>query len=308
MKLWEFKKLQNFPNYFLFYGDSFFLSIYENRVESLIQNTNIVKLYFDEWDFEKAKFHLSQNSLFGDKNTLIVKTDKFPQNLDKLVKIVGDNNFYLFFSGDAKKVKTKPFGKNFVRFFKPDLKDLIIEANNYISEKGKQIDVEHLKYLITKIDYRFLFRELDKLLILDNISNNVIDKLVFHYSETAFDELFDKIFLQQEYIKELEYLLFQGVDEVVILTSLIRYLRTIFMFNLYIKNLSHENVSKEVLGYQIPFNLENMRKKIAISIKEEKFLQLFEILLNSELEMKSSKDKVSVLFYTIISVSNLIKN
>ena len=132
--------------------------------------------------------------------------------------------------------------------------------------------------------------------------------MVFHYSETAFDELFDKIFLQQEYMKELEYLLFQGVDEVVILTSLIRYLRTIFMFNLYIKNLSHENVSKEVLGYQIPFNLENMRKKIAISIKEEKFLQLFEILLNSELEMKSSKDKVSVLFYTIISVSNLIKN
>ena len=308
MKLWEFKKLQNFPNYFLFYGDSFFLSIYETKIESQIQNTNIVKLYFDEWDFEKAKFHLSQNSLFGDKNTLIVKTDKFPQNLDKLVKIVGDNNFYLFFSGDAKKVKTKPFGKNFVRFFKPDLKDLIIEANNYISKKGKQIDVEHLKYLITKIDYRFLFRELDKLLILDNISNNVIDKLVFHYSETAFDELFDKIFLQQEYMKELEYLLFQGVDEVVILTSLIRYLRTIFMFNLYIKNLSHENVSKEVLGYQIPFNLENMRKKIAISIKEEKFLQLFEILLNSELEMKSSKDKVSVLFYTIISVSNLIKN
>ena len=97
MKLWEFKKLQNFPNYFLFYGDYFFLSIYETKIESQIQNTNIVKLYFDEWDFEKAKFHLSQNSLFGDKNTLIVKTDKFPQNLDKLIKIVGDNNFYLFF-------------------------------------------------------------------------------------------------------------------------------------------------------------------------------------------------------------------
>ncbi len=306
MKLWEFKKLKTLPNFFLFYGDEFYFDIYEEKIKHNIQKTNILKLYFDEYDFDMARNHLAQNSLFGDKNSLIIKIDKFPANMDKLVNIVGDNYFYLFFYGDSKKAKTKPFKNNFVRFFKPDLRELIIYSNEYMKMKNFFLDVNHLKYLIEKIDYKYLFRELDKLSLIENVNNKIIDKLVFNYNETSFDEVFDDLFLGKEYLKKVEYLLFEGNDEIAILLSFVRYIRILYMFNLHLKNIGFENVSRDVLGYQIPKNLEEIRKQIASKIKEEKFLEFFEILLNSELEMKSSKDKTAILLKTFIQIKNLI--
>jgi len=307
MKLWEFKKLKTLPNFFLFYGDEFYLEFYYKKVLNQIKDTEILKFYYDEFDFDSAKNHLAQNSLFGDKNSLIIKTDKFPSNIDKLVEITKDNHFYLFFYGDSKKAKTKPFKNNFVRFFKPDLRELILISNEYMESKNiKNINLDNLKYLISKVDYRFLLSEIEKLALIDDINYKVIDQLVFKYNETSFDEVFDDLFLNKEYLKKLEYLLFQGNEEIAILLSFVRYIRILYMFSLHIKNIGYENVSRDVLGYQIPKNLEELRKKIAFSIKEDKFLEFFEILLNSELEIKSSKDKTAVLFKTFIQIKNLI--
>ena len=170
----------------------------------------------------------------------------------------------------------------------------------------KNINLDNLKYLISKVDYRFLLPEIDKLALIEDISYKTIDKLVFNYNETSFDEVFDDLFLGKEYLKKLEYLLFQGNDEIAILLSFIRYIKILYMFNLHIKNIGFENVSRDVLGYQIPKNLEELRKKVSFSIKEDKFLEFFEILLQNELEMKSSKDKSAVLFKTFIQIKNLI--
>jgi DNA polymerase-3 subunit delta len=304
MKIWEVAKLQIFPNFFLFYGDEFFLSIYEEKINNQIKNSEILKLYFDEYDYETAKKHISQNSLFGDVSTLIIKTDKWPQNIDKLIKVLNGNNLYLFFSGEDKKAKTKPFGKNFVRFFKPELKDLIIASNEYLAKQNKTIDIEHLKYLISKIDYRFLFRELDKLMIADKINNETIDKLVFNFSETSFDEVFDTLFENGDYLEKLQFLLGQGVDETQIITAFTRYIKNLYLFHLHIKNIGYQNVSKDALGYQIPPQLENKRKNFASFLKEAQFYEFFKILLSSELEIKSSRDKTAVLFATFIKIKS----
>jgi len=305
MKIWELNKLEKLPNFFLFYGDEFFLDIWNNKVHNIVQNTNILKFYYDEFDLDTAKNHLAQNSLFGDKNSLIVKSNKFI-DVEKLLNVVGDNYFYFFYTGDAKKAKTKPFKNNFVRFFKPELKDLIITANEYMKNKNiNNIDLNHLKYLISKIDYRFLFTELDKLSLVGELNNKIIDKLVFNYNETSFDEVFDDLFLNRDYLHKLDNLL-QTNDEILILNSFIRYVRILYMFNLYIKNIGYENVSKEVLGYQIPKNLEEIRKKISFNIKEDKYLEILEVLLNAELDIKSSKDKTSILFKTFIYIKSLL--
>ncbi len=306
MKLWEFKKLADIPNVFLFYGDEFYLDLYSNKITKKFENNNIMRLYFDEWDFDISKNYLSQNSLFGDKNILVVKTNKWSNDFAKLASIAQDNYFYLFYYGDSKQVKTKGFGNNFVRFFKPDLREMIILSNEYMKNKNISIDLEHLKYLISKIDYRFLFREIDKVSMLKNISKNSIDKLLFDYSQTSFDELFDALFLKQEYLKKLEYILYEGVDEIAVLMAFVRYVNNLYMFNLHIKNISHENVSKDVLGYQLPKQIEEIRKKISIQIKEEQFLQIFEILFRNELAMKSSKDKHSLIFQTFIEINILL--
>jgi len=299
MKLWEFNKLDKLPNYFLFYGDEFYLDFYFN---TLHLEGDVLKLYFDEVNIDIAKSHISQNSLFGDKSTLIIKTDKWV-DVEEIIKVVKNNYFYMFYYGDVKKVKTKPFKNNFVRFFKPDLKELIIKSNQYL--KNKKIDVELLKYLISKVDYRFLFRELDKLVLVDKLNKSIIDKLVFNYNETSYDDLFDEFFTKKEYSK-LETLLYQGNDEIAIISAFIRYVRNLYMFNLHIKNIGYDNVSKDVLGYQIPKHLEEIRKKIAFNIKEDKFLEILTILLKAELAMKSSKDKVSYLFKTFIEIKSLL--
>jgi DNA polymerase-3 subunit delta len=304
MKIWEVAKLKTFPNYFLFYGDEFFLSIYEEKINNQIKGSEVLKLYFDEYNFEIAKKHLSQNSLFGDLSTLIIKTDKWPKDIEKLLKILNGNNLYLFFSGEDKKAKTKSFGNNFVRFFKPELKDLIIAANEYLFKHNKQIDVNHLKYLIEKIDYRFLFRELDKLMLVEKVNNEVIDKLVFNYNQTSFDDVFDTFFEKGDYLEKLKFLLGQGVDETQILTSFTRYVKNLYIFHLYIKNFSSQNVSKESLGYQIPPQLEAKRKRIALFLKEKQFYKFLKILLKSEFEIKSSKDKSAVLFSTFIKIKS----
>jgi DNA polymerase-3 subunit delta len=299
MKLWEFNKLDKLPNYFLFYGDEFYLDFYFNTLQL---EGDVLKLYFDEVNIDIAKSHISQNSLFGDKSTLIIKTDKWV-DVEEIIKVVKNNYFYMFYYGDVKKVKTKPFKNNFVRFFKPDLKELIIKSNQYL--KNKKIDVELLKYLISKVDYRFLFRELDKLVLVDKLNKSIIDKLVFNYNETSYDDLFDEFFTKKEYLK-LETLLYQGNDEIAIISAFIRYVRNLYMFNLHIKNIGYDNVSKDVLGYQIPKHLEEIRKKIAFNIKEDKFLEILTILLKAELAMKSSKDKVSYLFKTFIEIKSLL--
>ena len=168
------------------------------------------------------------------------------------------------------------------------------------------INLDNLKYLISKIDYRFLFQEISKLSLVDNLNYQMIDNLVFNYNETSFDEVFDDLFYGKNYLSKLEYLLFQGNDEIAILSSFVRYIRILYMFNLHIKNIGYNNLSKEVLGYQIPKNIETYRVDIASKLKEDKFLEFFEILLKAELEMKSSKDKVAVLFKTFIQIKNLI--
>ena len=284
---------------------NFFLDIWYNKVNKIIKDTNIVKFYYDEFNLEIAKSHLSQNSLFGDKNSLVIKSNKFV-DVENLIKIVGDNYFYFFYTGDAKKAKTKIFKNNFVRFFKPDLKDLIISANEYMKNNNiTNIDINHLKYLISKIDYRFLFSEIDKLSLVPNLNNDIIDKLVFDYNETSFDEVFDSLFLNQDYLHKLDNLL-QMNEDIAILMSFVRYVKILYMFNLHIKNIGYENVSRDVLGYQIPKHLEETRKRISFTIKEDKFLEIFEILLKAELDIKSSKDKTSVLFRTFIEIKSLL--
>ena len=89
----DFDKLKEIPNKLLFYGDKFYLQEYESKIIDKFKNANPLKMYYDEFDFEKAKIHLSEASLFGDTNVLIIKHDKIPPNIDKLLKYVKASTF-----------------------------------------------------------------------------------------------------------------------------------------------------------------------------------------------------------------------
>jgi DNA polymerase-3 subunit delta len=78
------------PNAVMLYGESHFLIDRYIRLLGNIENSNTLTLYHDEYDFTAAKAHLSQGSLFGDRNILIIKSEKkvLKNDLSALLELV----------------------------------------------------------------------------------------------------------------------------------------------------------------------------------------------------------------------------
>ncbi|MGD9717183.1 MAG: hypothetical protein AB7U26_08930, partial [Sulfuricurvum sp.] len=115
------------PRAMALFGESHFLiDRYAQRLGA-IEGASVLSLYYDEYDASVAKAHLSQGSLFGDRNLLIVKSEKkLPKSdLDTLVELVGKNsdNFFLYcyYGDDVKGADTAFNGPDAgsVRFFHP---------------------------------------------------------------------------------------------------------------------------------------------------------------------------------------------
>ncbi len=72
------------------------------------------------------------------------------------------------------------------------------------------------------------------------------------------------------------------------LASFIKYLSDLYQIYLFVKTTGKASL-KELLGYQLPKDIEKNRINLAISLKEKEYLSLFEFLLEKELEMKKEK-------------------
>ncbi|MBN2870100.1 MAG: hypothetical protein JXK04_04000, partial [Campylobacterales bacterium] len=115
------------PRAIALFGESHFLIDRYVRRLAAVEEASVLSLYYDEYDFSTAKAHLSQGSLFGGQNLLIVKTEKkLPKTeLDTLVELVGknpDNTFiYCYYGDDVKGADTAFKGSHAgsVRLFHP---------------------------------------------------------------------------------------------------------------------------------------------------------------------------------------------
>jgi len=292
----DFDKLSKLPNYCVFYGNSFYLQQYEKKILEKFKDENILKIYFDEYDYEIAKTHLSESSLFGGVNVLIIKHNKIPQNIEKLLKFTKESYLFFFYYGNK---KPEVFGKNFVRFFEPSLKD-IIEQINVLSQKyGVEISQEAKMYLARTTESVFLEKEIEKLSnYSDKISLNDVKNLVFEYKEESFEGLFNLILNGRDFYNELEYFL-ETNDYKRIIPALIRYIRDLYMYNLYIKKTGNASL-EGLLGYRLPVHINKQRVELAIKFREKEYFELLKFLLNKELEMRNSeKNKESIFWETV---------
>ncbi len=92
-------------NFILFGESAFFIDRYSEKLSS-IEDANKLVFYHDEYDFTQAKAHLSQASLFGGTNLLVIKTEKkIPKKeLETLFELCnkGDNRFiYGYYGSDT---------------------------------------------------------------------------------------------------------------------------------------------------------------------------------------------------------------
>ncbi|QCT94285.1 hypothetical protein FE773_03545 [Caminibacter mediatlanticus TB-2] len=293
----DFDKLKEYPSYLVLYGDNFFLQEYERKIINHFKQDNIVKLYFDEYDYEEVKSYLIENSLFGNKNIIIIKHNKIPTNIDKLKKFAKNNYLFFFYYGNK---KIDIFDKNYVRFFPPTYKEKFMIIEEIAKEYKVSISKEAIDFLTKSVEPIFFRKEIEKLsLYTNNISLDDVKKLVFIYKEESFEELFVQI-LRGEDFYEMLFSFLETIDYKRIIPALIKYINDLYQYNLYIKKTGNNSL-KGYLGYQLPFDIEKQRISLAIKFKDRDYFLLLKKLLEFELKMRNTDKNKEAIFFEAMS-------
>jgi len=321
----EFDKLlQNeLPRVVLLYGDNnFFLDhysrIYKVKLEA---KEDMLEHFYDEYNYEQAKGYLSQGSLFGGVNLYILRTDKKinKKELDTLIESCNKNpnNYFLYlYEGATSNAKSlvSSFGKKNgavnVRFFEPNVREATEFANKVAKELGVDITPYALNYLLNTLNLNIslIQKELEKLAILNRtIEAGDIDNLVYSTAPLAVEKMIISLFKKEDITATLNRIMELGEDEFSILRATQRFVQQLFLFHAYIKLNGRPN-SKDILGYQLPKFIEEERASLAVRVKSSKLLKIYQLLLESELEIKSSDslNRETLLYGTLIKIRYIL--
>ncbi len=307
------------PNTIMLFGESHFLI--ERYIRQLsVPDTNTLSLYYDEYKFNNAKAHLSQGSLFGDRNLLLIKSEKkiAKKELEiflELCKKNPDNIFiYAYFGTDFKKSATAAFnaksGGIALRLFAPFFNEAKAILLQEAARMGIVMDNNAAYHLldVQNNDLSLAYNELSKFQILDRpITTKEIDDLVFGLAEVKVDQLINRLLKKEDFRADLQHLLESGEDEIRIITALSTFVTQLYLFYIYIKIHGAAN-SAEILGYRLPGYVEKERTQLCIRFKQQQYDAMLELLLDAELKMKSygAVDKNAIVLSTLLHLQRLI--
>ncbi|MDQ1263373.1 MAG: polymerase subunit delta [Campylobacterota bacterium] len=310
-------KNNSLANSFILFGESSFLiDSYINKL-SQKEDASVLKLYFDEYDFSSAKAHLSQASLFGDQNILIIKSEKkIPKKeLETLIEQCEKNkdNLFIFgYYGDDYNIYKNGVGKYAtmsVRFFHPNHSEAIHIVQDAAKKQELQIDGYSINHLLNihNNNVALACNELEKLKIYNkNITTKDIDHLIFGLSEVTLGDFVKKVLTKKDFKSDLLNLLEHSQDEIAISNAIISYVSELYLFHIYIRVNGAPNAI-EILGYNPPKNIVDEKAALSIKFKPNTYAKLLELLLESDLKMKTSfADKNAILLSTLIRVQQLL--
>jgi len=298
----EFVKGITYKRY-LFWGASDYLTQeYRNKTASYLANgEDILKIYFDDYNFKDCENYLSQSSLFSPVNILLIKTTKkIPKKeLDALVAMCNINqDSYLIVNcmGETDfKTMTKSFTKKTnsceVRFFMPNDNEAITILHKKSKEKNIQCAYGELQYLYNmhQKDLALSINDLNKLAILDTpITLNIVNQQCFGMGAVNLDTFLNNLFTGKSINKDLYMLLEEGMNEINLIGQTTGYLQQLFNINTYLKLNGTLNVI-DIWGYPLPKDIANTRASIAQKFTLEQFTNMFDFFQELELELKSKK-------------------
>ena len=302
----EFNQLlqKGLPKAVLLYGDNTYLieQTVARYKKELDATESMVSMYHDEYDYERARNHLSQSSLFGGNNLLLIRREKkLPKKeLDTLIELTRKNeeSYLLFvFDGEAKDAKamqssfTEKKGGVWVRFFEPNPREGVEILRQRAAELGMQIDDYALNHLLNLLENNLALaaKELEKLSILQEpVTAKEIDRLVYSSAPLAVEKLLIDLFNKRPITETIERLLDLGANEFEILRATQFFVNQIFLFHAYIR-LHGVADSKAILGYKLPRQVEQQKAALAAKIKPAVWIKIYDHLMESELRLKKSK-------------------
>jgi DNA polymerase-3 subunit delta len=278
-------------------------------------------LYHDEYSFEQAKNYLSQSSLFGGTNFLLIRHEKKvpKKELDILIELTqknSDNYLLYLFEGTAANAKglqssfTEKKGGVWVRFFEANVREGIAMLQQKAQEIKLDIDHYALSHLMTLLNNNLALcsNELHKLAILGTkIESRDIDRLVYSTAPLAMEQLLIDLFAKKPVVDTISKLLELGEDEFSILRSTQFFVQQVFLFHAYIR-LHGQPDSKAILGYKLPRHIEEQKASLALRVKTASLLKIYEHLIESELRLKKggSIDKESLLYGILVKLQSYL--
>ncbi|MDR1975504.1 MAG: DNA polymerase III subunit delta [Campylobacteraceae bacterium] len=311
---------KNIPRALFLYGAcDYQLSLLEGEILALWGGGEMLKFYFDEYDFKGAKAYLSQASLFGDKNIMLLKLEKAPaqKEVEELVELCKKNDInhllFIFYGEDAKaKDITKAFGKSFVRVFKPNPS----EAVKFLSNEAKKINLNISGFVLQNLyavqneNLSLAVSELAKLSLLNReVSNIDIDNLIFGMGNIELETFVTKL-LNGDKITAMYKTISQNgvIDEIKLINAIQSHLFGLFLFHSYIK-INGSFDAEKILGHPLPPQLAKQRSETAMRLKPKTFAKLLKTLTNAEYALKtnSNLDKESYMISTLIEVQECLK-
>ncbi|HHO42500.1 MAG TPA: hypothetical protein ENN12_03980 [Epsilonproteobacteria bacterium] len=313
----------NLPKALLLYGENDFaideiINIYIDRLDV---SQSVAKFYFEEWNFEQAKSHLTQNSLFGGVNLVLIKHSKTlpKKEIEALIGMTktSQNNYLLYAHyGTPKEVKPllTLFGNKSdavnVRFFEPNQK----EAIQTITKEALKLSLDIDNYAVGRLalllenNLSLCKNELQKLTILDRpITAEDIDTLVYSTAPLRIEKLLTDVFQKKPIIPTITTLLALGEDENDLLRATQTFANQIFLFQAYIKLHGHLDISA-ILGYRPPKHIEEQKASLANKIKTPALLKILEYLLYSELAIKKAPNtqKEALLYTMFVTIQSYL--
>lgn len=313
-----------FPKAFMLFGESHFLIDYYIKAiaEQFSQDDEPLALYHSEYHFSTAKAHLSQGSLFGGNNVLIIKNEKKvpKKELDELIALTikqpGAYFIYGYYGPDHKPAngsgtafkKTKD--KDSVRLFTPFQKHAI----PMLTAKAKALNIRIDNYTLIHLfnsqngDIALSMNELNKFAIFDRpITTQDVNDLVYSLAEVKLDQVINDLLYKKAFIPNLEKLLEAGEDPIKILTAISNHVQILFLFVANMK-LYATGDSKQVLGYKLPPHIENERTALAKRFKLSTYKEILTHLCETELVLKSpnSGSKEAVFFAALLKLQKLL--
>ena len=285
----------------LLYGeDSFLVGYYGEKIAQEILKKDCEKnsFYFSEFDFNSAMACFSQGSLFGGESLVWIKADKkIPKKqLDLLIAALEKNGsgylileFYQAenksaaeYSLDCKALAGSFKGKNIyeVRFFNLSAGEAFGILREYANGFELKISDFSLRKILEQQNYDLglSVAELRKYTIFDSeINAENIENLGYSLGSIEYEEILELMFDRKPYLNLLEKFLEQGFEEIPLIAEIQKYFFQLFLFSSHIK-LYGNATYKEVLGYKLPVNLLEKKKRRAIQIGQERFLKIFCVL------------------------------
>ena len=309
------------PRAMMFFGESdFMIDLHAKKLCDLWgAEDDIFTLYHQDYNFTDAKAHISQGSLFGGNNVLLIKNDKKvpKKELDELINYVNKSpsNFLIYcYYGPDYKTSNKSFspktGGDSIRFFNPYFN----EGKNIIRQEAKALNLQINDDAITHLllsqnsNLSLACNELEKLAILNMpINAKEVDELVYPLAEVKLDQMILDILAKKDFRSNLERLLETGENEVQIITAISNFITQLFLFHTYIK-INGVIDSSAILGYKLPAFIEKERAALSIKFRLQTYEKMLDHLLQTELLMKSAgnKDTNALLLSALLKFQTLL--